>query len=320
MIRSTGVPFAIAWPCARCVDAMTSSRVERGADAGRGRLLPDRDVQEPGQLAGAEALLDLLLEAADQEHLAEEAAQHLLGDAPTSGPGLLFDGRHRAAIMLIRRCEPPTSGRGSRRASPRTGPRRGSRSRPRDRRRDAAAVLAPLQPGRVGERAPVPRHARRTAAPSARGTSSGGSTASGSGARSRSLDVARRRARRAPPRRHAADRRASLVEQWDDAARHAPAGLERPAVRARARLERPPAPRGAPRRAAEPDAGAGCDSRSASASRASGLRRLAADGAPLLRAHGRGGHHRADRGRHGLSDTENDVTQGPVWRVAGRSV
>jgi TPP-dependent pyruvate/acetoin dehydrogenase alpha subunit len=26
MIRSTGVPLAIAWPCARCVDAMTSSR------------------------------------------------------------------------------------------------------------------------------------------------------------------------------------------------------------------------------------------------------------------------------------------------------
>jgi hypothetical protein len=32
-------------------------------------------VQETGQLAGAEAVLDLLLEPADEEHLAEETAQ-----------------------------------------------------------------------------------------------------------------------------------------------------------------------------------------------------------------------------------------------------
>jgi hypothetical protein len=36
-------------------------------------------VEEAGQLAGPEALLDLLLEAADQEHLAEELAQLLRG-------------------------------------------------------------------------------------------------------------------------------------------------------------------------------------------------------------------------------------------------
>ena len=52
--------------------------LHRLADADRGRLLADRDVQEAGQLAGAEPLLHLLLEAADQQHLAEELAQPVL--------------------------------------------------------------------------------------------------------------------------------------------------------------------------------------------------------------------------------------------------
>ena len=75
--------------------------LERGADPDRRRLLADRDVQEPGQLARAEPLLDLLLEAADQQHLAEEAAKHLFRHATAAGTGLLLYGRHRAAIMLI---------------------------------------------------------------------------------------------------------------------------------------------------------------------------------------------------------------------------
>jgi hypothetical protein len=36
---------------------------------------PIATCRKPGQLAGAEALLDLLLEAPDQQHLAEEVAQ-----------------------------------------------------------------------------------------------------------------------------------------------------------------------------------------------------------------------------------------------------
>ena len=52
--------------------------LERAADADGDGLLADRDVEEARQLAGAEALLDLLLEAADQEHLAEEVPQRLL--------------------------------------------------------------------------------------------------------------------------------------------------------------------------------------------------------------------------------------------------
>ena len=53
--------------------------LHRRADADLGRLLADRDVQKAGQLAGAEPLLDLLLEAPDQQHLAEEVAEPLVG-------------------------------------------------------------------------------------------------------------------------------------------------------------------------------------------------------------------------------------------------
>ena len=55
--------------------------LHRLADADRDRLLADRDVQEAGQLARTEALLDLLLEVPDQEHLAEEVAQPFLARA-----------------------------------------------------------------------------------------------------------------------------------------------------------------------------------------------------------------------------------------------
>jgi hypothetical protein len=62
---------------------------EGAADADRDGLLSDCDVQEPGQLAGAEALLDLFLEAPDQEHLPEKLAQGLFRD-----PAALLDSRH----------------------------------------------------------------------------------------------------------------------------------------------------------------------------------------------------------------------------------
>ena len=52
--------------------------LHRAADADADRLLADRDVQEAGQLAGAEPLLDLLLEAADQQHVVQELGQLLL--------------------------------------------------------------------------------------------------------------------------------------------------------------------------------------------------------------------------------------------------
>ena len=56
--------------------------LERAADAHGAGLLPDRDVEEPGQLSRAETLLDLLLEAPDEQHLAEELAQEILRDSP----------------------------------------------------------------------------------------------------------------------------------------------------------------------------------------------------------------------------------------------
>ena len=49
--------------------------LQRAADADGDGLLADRHVQEPGELARTEAFLDLLLEAADQQHLAEEVAE-----------------------------------------------------------------------------------------------------------------------------------------------------------------------------------------------------------------------------------------------------
>ena len=52
--------------------------LHRAADADADRLLTDRDVEEAGQLAGAEPLLDLLLEAPDEEHVVQELGQLLL--------------------------------------------------------------------------------------------------------------------------------------------------------------------------------------------------------------------------------------------------
>src|SRR5204862_4999616 len=67
--------------------------LERAADAHCTRLLADRNVEETGQLARAEALLHLLLEAADEQHFSEELAQQILRDRP-----LLLDLRHGMAV------------------------------------------------------------------------------------------------------------------------------------------------------------------------------------------------------------------------------
>ena len=58
--------------------------LERPADADRHCLLPDRDVEEAGEVTGTEALLDLLLEAADEEHLAEEVDEPLARERVSS--------------------------------------------------------------------------------------------------------------------------------------------------------------------------------------------------------------------------------------------
>src|SRR6266536_3115747 len=52
--------------------------LQRAADADRAGLLPDRDMEEAGQLSGTEPLLDLLLEAPNEQHLPEEVAEEIL--------------------------------------------------------------------------------------------------------------------------------------------------------------------------------------------------------------------------------------------------
>jgi hypothetical protein len=54
--------------------------LQRAASPDRNRLLPDRDMQEASEVACSEALLDLLLEAADQHHLPEEVEELLAGE------------------------------------------------------------------------------------------------------------------------------------------------------------------------------------------------------------------------------------------------
>src|SRR4051812_2091801 len=54
---------------------------KRAADTDRDRLLADTHVQETGELARAEALLDFLLETPDQKHLREELDQSLARQA-----------------------------------------------------------------------------------------------------------------------------------------------------------------------------------------------------------------------------------------------
>ena len=122
--------------------------LERAADADGDGLLADRDVEEAGQLARAETLLDLLLEAADEQHLAEEVPQLLLGRGP-----LLLDLRHGPCSV---RFEPDETRQTM--AGDRAEPARelGHCALPADgRRRDkaerAAALLAPINPGRRGQ-------------------------------------------------------------------------------------------------------------------------------------------------------------------------
>src|SRR5207247_829779 len=65
------------------------------ADSDRHGLLADRDVKEPGQVSGSEALLDLLLEPPDQQHLTKELAQIRLRQRR-----FLLHLRHEGQFML----------------------------------------------------------------------------------------------------------------------------------------------------------------------------------------------------------------------------
>ena len=126
--------------------------LHRGADTDLGRLLADRDMQEAGQLAGAEALLDLLLETPDQQHLAQEVAEPILGQGAP-----LFDLRHGSECTFCARWHSQRTGRIWRPSSRRAGSSADVSVTLEDATHAdrAAALLAPLQPS-----APRPTRSR----------------------------------------------------------------------------------------------------------------------------------------------------------------
>ena len=122
--------------------------LHRGADPDLGGLLADRDVQEAGQLAGAEALLDLLLEPPDQEHLAQEVAELVLGKGALLldlGHGLSVRSR---AMALVSDWQRP-AGRVARGLGRGAHPRR-ARAPRRHRPRGRAARAASAAPAGAG--------------------------------------------------------------------------------------------------------------------------------------------------------------------------
>ena len=97
--------------------------LERPADADGTRLLPDRNVQEPGQLTRAEPLLDLLFEAPNQQHFAQNVLQLVLAQR-----GLLLLHLCHGRSVRFAPCASSTSGQRWKRAWIRGGTTRGSTS------------------------------------------------------------------------------------------------------------------------------------------------------------------------------------------------
>ena len=304
------VPRASVCPCARWVEAKTSPSSIAWQTPTVDGLLADRDVQEARELAGAEALLDLLLEAPDQQHLAQELAQRLLVQG-----AFLLDLRHGArqctfcVVSLVGQWRSLADGlpEGWRTAGLRL------ELRERETADRAAALLGPAQPFRA-----EPDVLRFDAARDGTATGPDGVTRlltrlddDGIGG---TLTLAS--SKQAPPR--AARGETLLADAWDTALAGLPpdwsdllceldAALDR-LRRARRRALHPdePAPRRRPRRAALP-------------LRARvGLRRLARDGPPLLRALRPRGHPRHGDGAARAHRHPPRRTQGPVWQLDGR--
>ena len=148
MTAFTCVPLAIVWPCARWVEAITSSS-SSAADARGHGLLTDCDVQEPRQLARAEALLHLLLEA-DEQSLRKSSctrsaespcAASALSSTFAIGPRSAPDGMGLAEQQV--RSGPTCLRLGREEARPLD---LAARPSPR-----AATLLGPASPGRVGD-------------------------------------------------------------------------------------------------------------------------------------------------------------------------
>ena len=131
-------------------------RLERRHHARRDGLLADRDVQEARQLAGAEALLDLLLEAPDQQHLAEKLAETLVRQRArfrAAPPRPCPRPSPSALIMLTSAWELVEQWRSIRSELPEDwGEAKLNLSVAKDEQRArAAALLGPAGPGRLGD-------------------------------------------------------------------------------------------------------------------------------------------------------------------------
>ena len=170
------VPFAMRVPVRAVGRRDHVALLERAADADRDGLLADRDVQEPGQLAGAEALLDLLLEPADEQHLPKEVLQALARTLPAPFPRGLPRRRQASRASAIQ-WRPDGTRRTSRRDRPRAPARLGARAprahrRGGGRRRPRGADPRARHPGPRGRivHAPVARrhHGPGTRRPSRR--------------------------------------------------------------------------------------------------------------------------------------------------------
>jgi len=83
---------------------------ERTADADGAGLLADRDVEEAGQLAGTEPLLDLLLEAPDKEHFAQDVLQIHLREARALLDLRAHDGVTTRRLGAMGECDARTHG------------------------------------------------------------------------------------------------------------------------------------------------------------------------------------------------------------------
>src|SRR5439155_3566875 len=134
----------------------------RLTDPDRHRLLPDRDVQEAGQVTRPEAVLDLLLEVPVQQHLAQELAQPLLRERPALALDLHHEGEFMLrTVTLVAQWERMLAGLPGDWDDVRVVLRvadEGTASR-------AAALLGPLMPGRSGREVRF-YAARRGAGPS----------------------------------------------------------------------------------------------------------------------------------------------------------
>ena len=131
--------------------------LERAADADGARLLADRDVEEAGELAGAEALLDLFLEPPDQQHLAQDVRKVGLREARRV-LHLCHGGECTVrSVSLVEQWNRVESG-----LDPRWTDLRLSVAIASDEARDrAAALLAPAGPGLAGSVDPALRRPRR---------------------------------------------------------------------------------------------------------------------------------------------------------------